>query len=116
MGIQGLGWFRARLRQDADGDVADQFLSERTFQPTADGKPADKGRCTVEVGCDQSRLHTVEKAHLLRFSFCDTDQRDISRSSHCLQVLRKRLRQPHVDRITVKGGDVSLELPEASSR
>lgn len=47
--LQGLSWYRARLQQDADGDVAEQFLSESTSQPTAGGKPIGQPEHSVEV-------------------------------------------------------------------
>jgi len=31
---QGLDWYKANLKQDRDGDVADEFLLERTDQET----------------------------------------------------------------------------------
>ena len=31
---QGLDWYKANLKQDRDGDVADEFLLERTDQDT----------------------------------------------------------------------------------
>ncbi|DBA72479.1 hypothetical protein WJX79_001491 [Trebouxia sp. C0005] len=33
-GVQGLDWYTAKLKQDRDGDVADEFLLERTDQDT----------------------------------------------------------------------------------
>ncbi len=32
--LQGLDWYKANLKQDKDGDVADEFLLERTDQDT----------------------------------------------------------------------------------
>lgn len=47
--LQGLSWYRARLQQDADGDVAEQFLSEATSQLTAGGKPVGQPEHSLEV-------------------------------------------------------------------
>lgn len=33
-GVQGLDWYQATLKQDRDGDVADEFLLERSDQST----------------------------------------------------------------------------------
>lgn len=40
-GIQGLSWYKSRMQQDADGDVAHQFLSE---QQPAQAAPAEPKR------------------------------------------------------------------------
>lgn len=37
---QGLDWYKAKLKQDRDGDVADEFLLERSDKST---KGPDKG-------------------------------------------------------------------------
>ncbi|KAL3159640.1 hypothetical protein ABBQ38_010050 [Trebouxia sp. C0009 RCD-2024] len=33
-GVQGLEWYKANLKQDRDGDVADEFLLERSDEST----------------------------------------------------------------------------------
>ena len=46
---QGLGWYKAKLKQDADGDVAEQFWSEVQGQTTAGGKPKGQPKRPLEV-------------------------------------------------------------------
>lgn len=37
-GVQGLDWYKARLKQDSDGDIADEFLEESAMRPQRAGK------------------------------------------------------------------------------
>ncbi|KAK9811808.1 hypothetical protein WJX72_010455 [[Myrmecia] bisecta] len=48
-GIQGLDWYKARMRMDSDGDLADEFLEEScpTSQPAASGEEA----MHIQKGC-----------------------------------------------------------------
>ena len=32
--LQGLNWYKAKLKQDRDGDIADEFLLERSDKST----------------------------------------------------------------------------------
>jgi uncharacterized protein YfaQ (DUF2300 family) len=46
---QGLSWYKARLKQDADGDVAEQFWSEVVSPPTAGGNLTEQPKRALKV-------------------------------------------------------------------
>lgn len=52
---QGLDWYKARLKQDRDGDVADEFLLERSDKSS---KGPDKG-LQVHAGFPSLTFATV---------------------------------------------------------
>lgn len=50
---QGLDWYQATLKQDRDGDVADEFLLERSDQST---KGAHSGLQVCSGYCENAEL------------------------------------------------------------
>ena len=47
MSLQGLDWYKARLKQDSDGDVADEFLEESSLHLRGTGL-LDKSHLKVQ--------------------------------------------------------------------
>lgn len=47
--MQGLDWYKARLKQDSDGDIADEFLEESAMRPQRAGK---HHRTVLQVLCN----------------------------------------------------------------
>jgi len=47
---QGLNWYRERLREDRDGDTADEFLVEPSVAPAQPAAPAAAQRASACAG------------------------------------------------------------------
>lgn len=43
-GVQGLDWYKANLKQDKDGDLADEFLSEQSKQSNTESSKGLKAQ------------------------------------------------------------------------
>lgn len=89
---QGLDWYKAKLKQDRDGDVADEFLLERSDKST---KGPDKG-LKVQL-CWLLFPHICHSEHGV---FC------------AVQPQKRHLKQPADSNVLVEGGNVYV-VPNA---
>lgn len=104
---QGLDWYTAKLKQDRDGDVADEFLLERTGQ----GNTNAKGLLHVSFHCASIYHSYSAVAHRhARFH----DQGCIVNGSTCamthdaifLQAQKRHLKPPKDPTVLVADGNV----------
>ena len=64
-GVQGLDWFRNSLKEDADGDCANEFLQE-TAKVSADGSgPAPKQRRVTAMHSTPARAQPPKRGREL---------------------------------------------------
>mmetsp|Transcript_19463 Transcript_19463/g.58813 ORF Transcript_19463/g.58813 Transcript_19463/m.58813 type:complete len:186 (-) Transcript_19463:432-989(-) len=84
-GIQGLDWYRRRLREDADGDVAEAFYRESPPQSAPVGSAARGGPGAASIGASATAPAAGPQP---------------------LEEQRSRLRRLRHGGIAVKGGDV----------